>query len=203
MVLVEVEVSDEEEAGANHSQENKSCSLELENSDNAVEALDVQDQFINNQSEIDTCSNTAQFPEDSNGLTNEPNSFRGTIHTEQSNESNEVDFNEVIDNEFGPIEMPVQVELEQEDTTDSQSYKTIRVRSQTSLFGEKEGIDEEDITGQSTKKEPEADSDKNEKSETMDTSEIETETNSQSATKEPIAEDNAEEKEEIKMEVSN
>lgn len=82
MVLVEVEVSDEEEVtdhGDSKPKELEPRGVELENSDNANEAVEIQ-QFVSNQNnEIDNCSNTAQFPEESIGLTNELNSFKGAI----------------------------------------------------------------------------------------------------------------------------
>lgn len=155
MVLVEVEVSDEEEV--EHSQQSKSVAepcVELESSDNAVEASDVQDQFISNQNaEIDNCSNTAQFPEDSDHVTNELNSFKGALSTTEGNDaSNNVDFVEVIENDFCPGELQVQEETQQDDTLDSQSTKHIRVRSQKSLFGEKESFgDSESISNQDDK----------------------------------------------------
>ncbi|KAF5298735.1 hypothetical protein FQR65_LT09604 [Abscondita terminalis] len=87
MVLVEVEVSDEEE-GTEHPQDNKttvtdSCTVELENSDNATEAIDIHSQYQNN--DFDSCSNTAQFPEESNNINNEMKSFKGAISSSEVN----------------------------------------------------------------------------------------------------------------------
>lgn len=90
MVLVEVEVSDEEE-GTEQQQESKStindsCTVELENSDNATEAIDIQSQYLGNQNnDYDSCSNTAQFPEESNNITNEIKSFKGAICSSDGN----------------------------------------------------------------------------------------------------------------------
>ncbi|KAF5288487.1 hypothetical protein FQA39_LY15416 [Lamprigera yunnana] len=95
MVLVEVEVSDEEEAAAEQQQEtaiSESCTVELENSDNATEAIDIQAQYINQNNDFDSCSNTAQFPEELNNSAVEMKSFKGAILSSEGKNTVSHDF---------------------------------------------------------------------------------------------------------------
>uniref|UniRef100_A0A1Y1LQW5 Pre-mRNA-processing factor 39 n=1 Tax=Photinus pyralis TaxID=7054 RepID=A0A1Y1LQW5_PHOPY len=91
MVLVEVEVSDEEEVADHVEPKTDDSQLqvaELENSDNANEAVEMNRFVRSDNNEIDNCSNTAQFPEESIGGNSELNSFKGAIVSSECAENN-------------------------------------------------------------------------------------------------------------------